>query len=261
MEAFTRATLIQKAALLQTQLNEMERKSDDFRLAKKRLDSYRFHETLADMVAKLFEEWLDLTTDWASMVNQMGVKQIIIRIYGALRVPMHITYKKLGNMFTNKRAALRKKQNASSSSASSSSSSSSSSSKKQAPKRLRDSAPTDDRSNKIAKTSGGKQSKAGSGGKKVAKTDQSKVAKVVKAAVRRASGPSHKVSEVVRIGSTGVALRVGACELGDDEDPLARGTIINLNPNIRGDAWDKANMPFQDGVLVTLTGVLPLQGS
>jgi hypothetical protein len=98
---------------------------------------------------------------------------------------------------------------------------------------------------------------------KVAKTGQSKVAKVVKAAVRSskgARGPSSSSSSSSRIGSTGDELHVGACELGNDEDPLARGTIVNLKPNIRGDTWDNANMPFQDGVLVTLTGAFPLQG-
>jgi hypothetical protein len=61
--------------------------------------------------------------------------------------------------------------------------------------------------------------------------------------------------KVLRVGSDGIALRVGPCRLGDTEEPLAQGTIITIDPTITGTdiSGKKTKPPWADGVLCRFT--------
>ena len=233
--------------------------------------SCRYHVELNTAVRGFYERTLfplrNERSKWGDKPVQLSVIKLIKKMWTKHKLPMHISFFKLYNMWVNKSFK--------------------------------------DMKAKVAKDEAKAEAKAGKAGKskrsieevedseeedleqpgKRARLDKSLVkaaALTKKVSKAKTTSPRSKntkpagkneaqakpkstnkdkaLRQPPRVGSDGVSLRIGSCRLGHDEDQLAQGTIISLSPkmsdvDIEG---NKMSWPWNDGVLCRFVG--PLKG-
>ncbi len=239
---------------------------------KKIIRSCQYHVELNTAVSDYYKTKLAPirreVTKWGDKTVQLAVIKLVKVMWTAHSLPMHISYFKLYNKWSN--TTLKTKEAEEEKTAAKEAKAAAKAAAK-APKTGK-SKRTIEEVEDVEDANAEQPSKHARSGKLPAK----KVSKVAKTAPqppkRTKSGPTaasrtkpnitkkEQTKTPARIGSDGFSLGLGACRLGDAEEQLAQGTIISLTPKFLGTnhVGDKISLPWNDGVLCRFT--CPLQG-
>jgi uncharacterized protein YdaU (DUF1376 family) len=203
------------------------------------------------------------TSKWGDKATQLLVIKLVKKLWKKYKLPMHISFFKLYNMWANKsfkdleakeaKAAVKAAKAGNSKRRIEEVEEAEVSDEEPLSKRARSQKPVTTTKKTMSKTHATnpqpKYIKAGTTTKSAGK--QAKTTESVNS--KPSKGPA-------RVGSDGYSLGIGPCRLGNDEDILAQGTIISLNPTMFAKDIEgrKISWPWNDGVLCRFTS--PLQG-
>jgi hypothetical protein len=261
---FDRDLLARSVPKLNQQINRQNVFLKQSHLSKEAIECKRiikscvYHAKISSAITGLFTANLNPLRlaggKWADRAFQVHVIKVVKALFRAHQLPLHVSYPKLYNMFTNcnrwkeeEGAPKTKRVDGDEDGAPPS-------------KRARIDKPPDQTSQaKGRKTTSSeappttsRADKSGALVKKKVVTGNPKAVKQAQSETAKKAGTGKKV---LRTGSDGVTLRVGPCRLGDTVEPLAQGTVISVDPAITGTdiTGKKTKPPWPDGVLCRFT--------
>ena len=219
---------------------------------KRIIKSCVYHSKISGAITGLFAAHINPLRvtggKWADRTFQVHVIKVVKLLFKTHQLPLHVSYPKLYNMFTNCKRNAKEEVGAPKT-------------KKLAMDGYEDEEPPIKRAridklpDQTAQAKGRKtaSSAASPTTLRAAKSGAAKK-KVVgeKPTVAKKAGV---LKQTLRTGSDGHTLRLGPCRLGDPDEPLAQGTVISLNPTITGTdiSGKKTKPPWTDGVLCRFT--------
>ncbi len=256
-------------------LLKQQHSAHDGRQFKKIIKSCEYHVGLNKALRDYYDtKLLSIRTDsskWSDKPVQLAVIKLVKQLWTHFKLPMHISFFKLYNLWANNNPKDVEAKAAKAESKAAKTATKAGTSKRrievvddaevadeeQISKRAR----TEKSTVKVKMTKKAPKAKTTPPLAKSPKSGtMTKSAKKNEAHAKPKTNNNQPNKQVPRIGSDGVSLRVGPCRLGNDTDHLAQGTIISLTPKQYSVdvSENKISWPWNDGVLCRFTA--PLKG-
>ena len=238
--------------------------------SKQTIRSCMYHTKISSTITGLFTAHINPLRvaggKWADRAFQVHVIQVVKTLFRTHQLPLHVSYPKLYNMFTNVKRNAKEEEGARKTNKSEMDGDEDEDPPSKRARIEEDDAPPGKRArigkhpDKTSKAKGRKPTSseetpttsraAKSGVPKKVVIDKPKVVKQPQSTAKKAA-----LKQIPRIGSDGITLRVGPCRLGDTTEALAQGTVISINPTITGTdvGGKKTKPPWGDGVLCRFT--------